>query len=253
MLRALLYGAFVLLASLGAAALQAKPASAEPVTFSLAAIEPWAERTLEGERRGLLVDLVEEIRSRADIPIRYQVRPHSRAILEMEEGHAEFVPTFVAPGIKEIGKPVADLLDVQVLVLGRADDDPIDSLNGLQGENVGYLSGTWYGHTFTTNEAIRKVPVNNVAHGLRLLQRDRLRAVVASEVAIPAGFDPDGSGAPVRTLMRLDTLKGKIYMSRSSPREEAAEAIAAAIEGMHEDGTMERLFRNRYQADIALE
>ena len=253
MLRALLYGALVLLVSLGSVALQANPPSSEPVTFSLAAIEPWAERTQEGERRGLLVDLVEEIRSRTDIPIRYQVRPHSRAILEMEEGYADFVPTFVAPGINKIGKPVADLLEVQVLVLGRADDEPVDSLDELEGENVGYLSGTWYGHTFAINEAIRKVPVNNVAHGLRLLNRERLRAVVASEVAIPAGFDPDGSGAPVRTLMRLDTLKGKVFMSRSSPREEAAEAIAAAIEGMHEDGTMERLFSNRYEADIVRE
>jgi ABC-type amino acid transport substrate-binding protein len=253
MLRTLLYGAFVVLASLGSVALQATPTASEPVTFSLAAIEPWAERTPEGERRGLLVDLVEAIRSRTDIPIRYQVRPHSRAILEMEEGYADFVPTFVAPGINEIGKPVADLLEVQVLVLGRAGDEPIDSLDELEGENVGYLSGTWYGHAFAANENIRKVPVNNVAHGLRLLQRDRLRAVVASEVAIPAGYDPEGSGAPVRTLMRLATLKGKVYMSRSSPREDAAEAIAAAIERMQADGTMARLFSNRYEADTARE
>ncbi|KAA8976955.1 transporter substrate-binding domain-containing protein [Halospina sp. K52047b] len=253
MLRALLYGALLLLASLGSVALQAKPASSEPVTFSLAAIEPWAERTPEGERRGLLVDLVEAIRSRTDIPIRYQVRPHSRAILEMEEGHADFVPTFGAPGINQIAEPVADLVDVQVLVLGRASDEPIDSLNELEGENLGYLSGTWYGHAFAANDTIRKVPVNNVAHGLRLLNRERLRAVVASEVAIPAGIGPDGSSAAIRTLMRLDTLKGKVFMSRSSPREEAAEAIAAAIEGMHEDGTMERLFSNRYEADIARE
>ncbi|MYL73152.1 hypothetical protein GLW00_20320, partial [Halobacillus litoralis] len=101
MLRALLYGAFVLLVSLGSAALQANSTAEDPVTFSLAAIEPWAERTPEGERRGLLVDLVEAIRGRTDIPIRYQIRPHSRAILEMEEGHADFVPTFVAPGINQ--------------------------------------------------------------------------------------------------------------------------------------------------------
>ncbi|PAU80193.1 hypothetical protein CK501_11175 [Halovibrio salipaludis] len=253
MLRTLLYGAFVVLASLGSVALQATPTSSEPVTFSLPAIEPWAERTPEGERRGLLVDLVEAIRSRTDIPIRYQIRPHSRAILEMEEGHADFVPTFVAPGIPEIAEPVADLVEVQVLVLGRADDEPIESLDGLEGENVGYLSGTWYGQAFAANEAIRKVPVNNVAHGLRLLKRGRLRAVVASEVAIPAGFDPEGSGAPVRTLMRLETLEGKIFMSRSSPREDAAEAIAGAVERMHEDGTMASLFSNRYEADIARE
>lgn len=252
-MRPLLYAVLVILAPLGSAAAEAGTGPPDPVTFSLAAIEPWAERTPEGERRGLLVELVEAIRERAAVPIRYQIRPHSRAILELEEGRADFVPTFMAPGINKIGRPVAELLDVQVLVLGRADDEPIDALRELDGQNVGYLSGTWYGHVFTANEAIRKVPINNVAHGLRLLQRERLKAVVASEVAIPAGFDPESGDTPVRTLLRLGTIKGKLYMARASSREAAAEAVSAAIESMHEDGTMTRLFSNRYEADIALE
>lgn len=251
MLRALLYGLFLVLAPLSAVAEKADNTSKEPVIFSLANIEPWAERTSEGERRGLLVELVEELRRRTEVPIQYQIRPHSRAVLEMQEGHTDFVPTFVAPGMNEIGKPVADLVEVKVLVLGRADEDPIEALSDLNGENVGYLSGTWYGHTFADNDKLQKVAVNNVAHGLRLLRRKRLRAVVASEVAIPAGVDLQHPQTQFRTLLRLATLQGKLYMSRASDRDEAAKAIAAAIESMHEDGTMARLFSNRYEADIA--
>ncbi|XOZ33853.1 substrate-binding periplasmic protein [Halomonadaceae bacterium KBTZ08] len=251
MLRALLYGFFLSLVVVVATVQQVHANPLEPVTFSLAAIDPLAERTEEGKKQGLLVKLVEELRKRTEIPIEYQIRPHSRAVLEMEEGHTDFVPTFETPGINEIGKPVADLLEVEVFVLGRAGEEPVDSLSDLNGENIGYLSGTWYGQAFAANEALQKVPVNNVAHGLELLQRHRLKAVVASEVAIPAGYDPQQTDARVRVLLPLATLKGKLYMSNKSGRDEAAKAIAAAVEAMHEDGTMERLFSNRYEGDRA--
>ncbi|MEQ6885991.1 transporter substrate-binding domain-containing protein [Salicola sp. Rm-C-2C1-2] len=250
MRRALLYGLLLMLVSLHGVGQQVGSKPMEPVVFSLAAIEPWAERTPEGERRGLLVDLVEDIRTRIDIPIRYQIRPHSRAILEMENGDADFVPTFVAPGISEIGRPVADLVEVEALVLGRVDDQSIEALSDLNGENVGYLSGTWYGHVFAANEAINKVPVNNVAHGLNLLHRGRLRALVATDVAIPSGVDLSKERSPVRTLLSLETLQGKIYMAHTSSRDKAAQAIAEAMQAMHRDGTLERLFSNRYEAAI---
>ncbi|MGM0451110.1 MAG: substrate-binding periplasmic protein [Pseudomonadota bacterium] len=253
MLRALLCTLFLMLVSQAPLAGETDSSRGDPVTFSLPAIQPWAERSPEGERSGLLVDMVEEIRDRTDIPIRYHIRPHTRAILELEEGHADFVPTFVAPGMARIGKPIAHILSLDVLVLGRADEKPIESLADLEGENVGYLNGTWYGRAFANSDSIRKVPVNNVAHGLRLLRKERLKAVVATEVAIPSGFKPDEADTPVRTLLTLGTVEGKLYMSRATRPEEAAAAIATAMEAMHEDGTMSALFSNRYQAGIASE
>ncbi len=148
---------------------------------------------------------------------------------------------------------MADIVSVDVLVLGRASDEPVGALADLDGENVGYLSGTWYGPAFAENTKINKVPVNNVAHGLRLLERGRLKAVVATEVAIPAGLDPGVNGSDVRTLLKLDTVEGKLYMSRASRPAMAAERIARAMESMHEDGTMARLFSNRYEANVATE
>lgn len=253
MLRALLCILSLMLVSQALVAGETDASRAGPVTFSLPAIQPWAERTPEGERRGLLVEMVEEIRDRTDVPIRYHIRPHSRAVLELEEGHADFVPTFVAPGLARIGKPVAHILSLNVLVLGRADETPIESLADLEGENVGYLNGTWYGRAFANSEGIRKVPVNNVAHGLRLLRKGRLKAVVATEVAIPSGFEPDEVDTPVRTLLTLGTVEGKLYMSRATQPKEAAAVIASAMEAMHEDGTMSALFSNQYQASIASE
>lgn len=222
--------------------------SGNSVTFSLPAIQPWAEGTPDEGYKGLLVEMVKEIRRRTDLDIEFHLRPHSRAILELEEGAADFVPTFVAPGIAGLGKPVGDLASLDVLVLGRASDEPVDSLADLRGENVGYLSGTWYGRAFAENTSINKIPVNNVAHGLRLLKRGRLKAVVATEIAIPAGLGDDVNGSGIRTLLELDTVQGKLYMSRASQPQRAAEKVARAMESMHEDGTMAKLFRNRYEA-----
>ena len=77
--------------------------------------------------------------------------------------------------------------------------------------------------------------------------------MVATEVAIPAGLGPEVNGSDVRILLKLDTVEGKLYMSRASRPEVAAERIARAMESMHEDGTMARLFSNRYEANATPE
>lgn len=220
----------------------------EPIVFSLASIDPWAEEAADGEARGLLVDIVKELRARTGLPLRYHVRPHGRTLLELEEGVADFVPSFAAPGVEKIGERVGHIVTARVLVLGRAEDDAVDSLSDLNGQNVGYLAGTWYGRTFEKNDRIHKVPVNNVAHGVRLLKRERLKAVVATEIAIPAGYHPESEDSPaLKVLLELEPNEGKLYMSRKSSQDKAKERIAEALKAMHEDGTMDELFKERFR------
>lgn len=220
----------------------------DPIVFSLADIDPWATETPDGEPKGLLVEIVKELRSRTGLPLRYHVRPHGRTLLELEEGIADFVPSFAAPSVESIGERVGHLVTARVLVLGSAGDESVDALSELNGENVGYLAGTWYGRSFEENDGIHKVPVNNVAHGVRLLKRDRLKAVVATEIAIPAGYNPESENNPsLKVLMELEPNEGKLYMSRKSHLEEERERIAEALKAMHEDGTMEKLFRERFR------
>ena len=220
----------------------------EPIVFSLAAIDPWAEDPPDGKPHGLLVDIVEELKSRTGLPLRYHVRPHGRTLLELEEGVADFVPSFAAPRVEEIGERVGHLVTARVLVLGRDEDSVLDSLSELNGSNVGYLAGTWYGKTFEENDRIHKVPVKDVAHGVRLLKRGRLKAVVATEIAIPAGYHPESEETPsLKVLLELERNEGELYMSRKSSHHEAKERIAEALEAMHEDGTMKALFRERFR------
>ena len=220
----------------------------DPIVFSLADIDPWATETPDGEPKGLLVEIVKELRARTGLPLRYHVRPHGRTLLELEEGIADFVPSFAAPSVEKIGDRVGHLVTARVLVLGRAGDESVDSLAELNGENVGYLAGTWYGSTFEENDRIHKVPVNDVAHGVRLLKRERIKAVVATEIAIPAGYNPESEDNPaLKVLMELEPNEGKLYMSRNSALHEERERIAKALKAMHEDGTMKKLFRERFR------
>jgi|AntDeeMetagen681_2_1112603.scaffolds.fasta_scaffold00047_26 ABC-type amino acid transport substrate-binding protein len=234
--------------SIPAVAAQEGGDAAEPIVFSLAAIAPWAKETPDGEPQGLLVDLVKELRSRTGLPLRYHLRPHARTLLELEEGIADFVPSFAAPNVEKISDRVGHLVTVRVLVLGRAGDESVDSLAELNGQNVGYLAGTWYGSTFEENDRIHKVPVNNVAHGVRLLKRERLKAVVATEIAIPSGYNPESEDSPsLKVLLELEPNEGKLYMSRKSSLDQERKRIAEALKAMHEDGTMEKLFRERFR------
>jgi len=223
--------------------------SRDPVVFSLADFKPWAQRTPDGGKRGLLVEMVREIHERTGLPVKAHVRPHGRALLELEDGIADFVPSWAAPGIDRIGKPVGHLVTARILVLGRAGDGPIQTLDALNGENVGYLDGTWYGQTFENNERIQKVPVKDVAHGVKLLERGRLKALICSEIALPAAYDPEAPDSNgLALLMELTRNDGKLYMSRKSDREQARKQIEQALESMHDDGTMDDLFANRFQS-----
>ncbi|TDT38628.1 amino acid ABC transporter substrate-binding protein (PAAT family) [Halospina denitrificans] len=220
----------------------------EPIVFSLAAIDPYAREVPGGEPQGVLVEIVKELRSRTGLPLRYHVRPHGRTLLELEEGIADFVPSFATPGVERIGERVGHIATARVLVLGRDGDESINSLAGLNGDNVGYLDGTWYGRAFEKNEKIHKVPVNDVAHGVRLLKRGRLKAVVATEIAIPPGYNPEHTDdSTLKILLELEPNEGKLYMSRRSSRDKASELIAEALKAMHKDGTMDRLLEARFR------
>ena len=228
-----------------AAPVAASTPSPEPVRFSLAEVDPWAGVNDNGEPYGLLVKLVEELAERTGIPMDYHVRPHSRAALELREGTVDFAPTFRAPHLEEIGEPVAPLVEVRRLVIGLADRAPIESLDELAGATVGYLSGTWYGKTFESHEGLNRMPVKNFSHGLSLLKRERLQAVVATDIAVSSRHS--NGDADLRVLMELEEGVGMIYQSHRSQRDDAARAIQDAMDSMARDGFLEELFSDRFE------
>lgn len=243
-LRAVILG---LAMAIGGATPQVHAEATEPLTFSLAEVPPWAYEDDQGGSAGLLVELVEKLRDRTGLPMEYSVRPHARAALELNEGTADFAPYFDSPTANRAGEPVAELVRVRYLVVGFPGQPTVESLSDLDGQNVGYLSGTWYGEAFRDHEGFNKVEVSDVSHGVRLMRAGRLTALVASDVAIGGEYSPDGDGNGLQELMKLGTGVGRIYQSRASDRTDAVPAIQSAMSEMAEDGTLEALFGDRYE------
>ena len=233
--------------ALGGTSTQVQAESSEPLTFSLAQVTPWAYEDDQGESAGLLVEMVEELRERTGLPMEFRVRPHARAALELNEGTADFAPYFDSPIANRAGEPIAELVRVRYVIVGLRSHPGVESLSDLDGENVGYLSGTWYGEAFRDHEGFNKVEVRDVSHGVRLMRAGRLTALVASDVAIGGEYSPDGDGNGLYELMELGTGVGRIYRSRASNRTEAVPAIQSAMSEMAEDGTLEALFEDRYE------
>ena len=247
-LRAVILG---LAMAIGGATPQVHADATKPLTFSLAQITPWAYEDDRGEAAGLLVELVHELRERTGLPMEYRIRPHARAALELNEGTVDFAPYFDSPVANRAGEPIAELVRVRYLVVGLPGQQRVESLSDLDGENIGYLSGTWYGEAFRSYEGFNKVEVRNVSHGVRLMREGRLSAVVASDVAIGGEYSPDGDGNGLQELMKLGTGVGRIYQSRASDRTDAVPAIQSAMSEMAEDGTLEALFGDRYESGDA--
>lgn len=228
--------------------LQAHANPAEPLTFSLAEITPWAYENDQGEPAGLLVELVHELRERTGLSMEYRIRPHARAALELSNGTVDFAPYFESPVADRAGKPIAELGRVRYLVVGLPGQEPVESLSDLDGHNLGYLRGTWYGPEFDDYDGFNKIEVPSVTHGVRLMREGRLSAVVASDVAIGEQYSPDDEGNGLHKLMQLGTGVGRLYLSRESSRTDAVPAIQSAMSEMADDGTLEALFGDRYES-----
>ena len=214
---------------------------ADSVRFSIAEVPPWGYVDQQGDPAGLLVELVRAIADQLSEPIEYRLRPTPRTISELRHGDADFSVLFDAPAVQVVGERLAEVVRMRVLVLGLSDQPAVDELDALHGRHVGFIRGAWYGQAFHAHEGLNTVPVSDAEHGFRLLEKDRIQALVVTEFAASAGLNRQMAEQLV-ILLELPEVTGSVYQSHRSHQRELAPQMREVILGLRESGRLEQIF-----------
>lgn len=212
--------------------------------FAIPEVPPWGYTSESGEPAGVLVAITDRMAELADVPVSYRMRPHKRAIAELRAGTVDFVMLFESPNGEAAGRRVATILETQIVLTTRPSLDARD-LDDLGGKSVGYVQGTFYGEAFDTANDFEKVAVKNLQHGLDMLDRGRIDALVNYDAMLNRViYATDYDATDFRSHVIAEGKEGLLYISRRSDLEEYVPLFQKAIGQMRANGEIVELVRS---------
>ena len=224
--------------------------SDEPLVFTLPGVYPWAMRSESGEHEGILVDLVHALKERSELALEYRIRPLPRNILELRQGEADYSFMFEIPDAESFARPLNELMQVRILLVGPVDAQSVDSLDEMEGANVGYIRGSWAGDFYAQQEGIHAVPIRDFSHGLQLIARQRLEGIVIGEIALMSDYEPEAGDPPIRILTELSRTRGLMYFSTTSDRKDSVPILSSAMRDLIEDGTVDTVMQKWFRVAL---
>lgn len=225
----------------------------EAVTFSIPQVWPWAYEDDNGNVRGSLVAVADQLSAKTGIPVITRLRPLRRAIVELRNGDVNFSILFRNPELDAEAINVSAVTQVSVLLAAMAGTDYPLSLDKLRGKRVAYIRGTYLGEAFEKSTTVEKVPVHAISQAVELLSLGRIEAILGSDHNIYRTLSSlNMSRDELRYHEHVPGLEGTIYMSRAARRPEAARRFSAAIEQMEADGELQQIFYGRAASTFTL-
>lgn len=223
-----------------------QPAADDAVTFAIPDVWPWAYEGNNGEPQGSLVEVAQRLSEKTGIPVIPRLRPLRRAIVELRKGDVNFSILFQNPELDMEVINVSSVTQVSILLAAMADSDYPLTLDGLKGQRVAYIRGTYLGEAFKRDTEVVKVPVNAISQAVELLSMGRISAILASDHNIYRTLSSlDLSRDLLRYREHVPGQQGTLYMSRAASRPAAARKFSIAIEQMVADGELHRIFYGR--------
>lgn len=220
-------------------------ARAEPshATFSIPDVWPWAYEADNGEKHGSLIRLADRLSEISGIPVRTELRPLRRVILEITSGDVGFTFLFQSPELDKKAVPVLKVLNINLLLLAAADTKYPLNLNALASQRVAYIRGTYLGEEFEGNADIVKVPVNSVGQAIELLMMGRIAAILASDHNILRTIESrDLKFRQFRYQQHVRGQPAMLYRSHTGSDPVHADKFARALEVMAESGELKEIF-----------
>jgi ABC-type amino acid transport substrate-binding protein len=212
--------------------------------FAIPDVWPWGYKDDQGEIQGSLIELINRLSELSGVPIRKQLLPLRRVILDVTRGRAEFAFLFQSPDLDENTVPVDTVLQLNLMLMAMRDADFPLTLDGLAGKRVGYVRGTYLGESFKADEAVLKVPVYNIRQAIEMLMLERISAVLASDHNIAMTIDAyDFPAEEFREQEHVKGQKARLYMSPISGNPEHARLFKEALQHMRDNGELQRIFQ----------
>ncbi|TVP91934.1 MAG: hypothetical protein EA348_03035 [Pseudomonadaceae bacterium] len=215
---------------------------APPLQVLVADVWPWSYRNDEDQLQGLLVDLFRELEAMTGQSMELRLLPHQRVLLELEQGLGDVSILFANPAVDNFAERSTHVLQSRFFLMApQARKDEL-SLDGLAGESVGFIRGTFYGAAFEANRSIIKVPVSSLEQGVMMLKAGRLHAMISSEQLVYHTLkDLALSREDWRLELHSEKQMAYLYRHRQNVPASRVEPLVVAIEQLRANGELQYL------------
>ncbi|MCL6414660.1 transporter substrate-binding domain-containing protein [Aestuariirhabdus sp. Z084] len=228
------------------------PAAAYPdsLQVSTSTVKPWGYVNAQGQLDGLLSRFTLELEKHSGITLNNTLTPYPRVIQEVKSGQADLAVLFKSPQADQYGIDLGEVVKTSIIITARADAPPINSLDALAGKRVGYIRGSRYGASFDDNLQLYKVPIRDMAQGVRMLMQGRIEAMVSADYTLFYTLrELDIEPTRLVHLLTLDSNSGHLYLSRRSTKPDSAANLQKALEEMRSNGILQQIFFKPYLSD----
>ncbi len=228
---------FVLMAFLIAPHCQAKGLSA--AIFDIA---PWGYLDNDGNIAGIEYEIISAIAEEMAEDIDIQLVPYKRMLENLEAGVVDFAIFYRSAKSEQSGEPLAKWGKLDIIVVGRAGTD-LRSYEDLRPLTVAVRLGGLFDPHFNNDATLKKLVVDNYAHGLKMLMAKRVDAVIGTAATL--FYECQNMGVPAEELgvpFIIASTEDWLHISRKSAHQDKKEKIARAVHKLVGNGTFARIF-----------
>ncbi|WP_319468278.1 transporter substrate-binding domain-containing protein [uncultured Pseudodesulfovibrio sp.] len=217
---------------------------APPPLIAMADYPPY-HYWVDGNPKGLNIDILNEIFLRIGHTPRYVQRPWSRSLYELEQGDvgALCAGMKTPPREKFAYYPSHPLSMETNWVITLADSDiKINSLDELKGIHIGTITNYSYGSTFDALQNLTKHERPDEKALLELLLHKRVKAIVGCDLVINHVADKLGVRHQLNYQLMLTSDPMYLILSKViTGNEELNTRISDVLAEMIEDGTYQKI------------
>jgi polar amino acid transport system substrate-binding protein len=221
-----------------AGAVQAEP---ELLRIQTIQSEPFGRLGGQGPS-GLMYDIGLLIAQRAGLAADNQVVPYARTVLSLQNGTADMVLRFTNDELKAVAHQVAAVLPLPTVVVSRQ-DAPVPRLEALWRLSLAVPRSFPMPDKFSAISGLRVQSVNNNEHAIQMLLSRRVDAAYGSNLGLFGAAR--GLGVPMQAFARPVVVERQsfwLHLARRRATPELIERLARAVESLHRDGSIARLY-----------
>lgn len=192
---------------------------------------------------GLMYDIGMLIAQRAGLPAENHVVPYARTVLSLNNGSADMVLRFSNEELQAVAHQVAPVLPLPTVLVSRR-EAPVQRLDDLAHLALAVPRSFPMPESLAGLAGLRLQLVNNNEHAIQMLMSRRVDAAYGSNLGLfgaarEMGLRMQQFARPV--VVERQTFW--LHLARRSATPALIERLARAVDGLHRDGSIQRLYQ----------
>ncbi|HEY1128349.1 MAG TPA: transporter substrate-binding domain-containing protein [Roseateles sp.] len=192
---------------------------------------------------GLMYDIGMLIARRAGLAVENHVVPYARTVLSLQNGVSDLVLRFSNDELKAVAHQVAPVLALPTVVVTRR-EAALQRLEDLSRQSLAVPRSFPLPDSLTSLAGLRLQSVNNNEHAIQMLMSRRVDAAYGSNLGLFGAAR--GLGLRMQEFARPLVVERQsfwLHLSRRSATPELIDRLTKAVESLHRDGSISRLYQ----------